>query len=207
MISIANDNFDISQESAANEYQISARTLRRYELPHRRRGRQVFYRRGDIEAAIAERAATARNGVQHDDAMQAVRGEKPPGNMFRKLAFMVAGRVLDSIETIVGRDWQALDWQKEHGVSAEAAATVLSRSAVLAKHAAEHYLRAELDRDFINETGQSLDEALSAMTGLRVKSKPPAANIFAQGTPFAPTFQAVADQAMAYQEARAKANG
>ena len=196
MTSIANDNFDISQESAATEYQISARTLRRYGLPQRRRGRQVLYRRSDIEAAIAERAAGARNGTQHDDAMRAVRGENPTKNLFREIAYMVASRVLDSIETMVGRDWQTLEWQRQHALSSEDAAIVLARSAVLAKHAAGHYLRTEFDRDFINETGQSVDEALSAMTGLRVKSKPPAANVFAQGAPFVPAFQPVADKGM-----------
>ena len=195
--------FNVSQESASQRYNISTRTLRRYNLPFERRGRQIFYRPADIEAAILTRSAIDHNGDQHDAAVRSVARNtaKPPGNLLREVAIMTAARTLVAVETMLGADAETLDWAAEYGIDPNHAAVVLSRAVTLARHAAGHYLADNFDDDFRAETGQTSDEAMSAMTGMSVRSQPAAVDRFVHA-PFAPAFQPMADTAVKFLNGR-----
>jgi hypothetical protein len=200
--------FTISQAVAAERYRISARTLRRYTLPFERRGRQIFYRPGDIEAAISKHSIADHNWDQHDAALRSIgrNATPPPGNPLRNLAIMAAGRTLTAIETVLGADAADMDWMAEYGIDSTHAAVVLCRAAILARQAAEGYLASRLDEDFHTEVGQTLDQAMSAMTGnrLAVKSNPAAAAGLFTSEPFATTFQHVADRAAEFLKVKTR---
>jgi hypothetical protein len=193
---MSNLSDEVSQEQASIDYALSPRTIRRYKLPHRRKGRQVLYKRRDLEEAIAQRAGSDRNTDQHLTALSHVGGEKPTKNLFREISYMVADRVLSAVETLVGRDANSLDWHAEYGIDPDHAAIVLARAAVIARHAGGWYLSTGLDQDFRQECGQSMDELLAAMTGVTIKTKPTAANVFT-GREFAEDFEPLAARAAA----------
>ena len=196
---------EISQEAAAVEYGLSARTLRRYGLTPRRSGRRVFYLRTDLETEIARRTAVDRNGDQHRNVTGA---DCPAGNLMRETAFMAVDRCLVTIETLIGRDFTGSGGASPHdrsevGLTRKQAAVVVARSVLLARAAAEHYLRSQFDQDFATECGQGVDAAMSAMTGLKIESTPPPAGVFTVSREFAPEFRPVAALCVASRDAKA----
>jgi hypothetical protein len=189
------DNEEISKTAAASRYGITGRTLQNYRLPQRRKGREVYYRKADVEKAIAEHAAADQNYWQHPGAKD--EGE-PPGNFIRSICVFVAGRILVALETCWASDHRTLDWQRELNIDRGAAAVILARAAAIGRAAAGEYLHSQLDAEFLREVGETIDGALGSLTGAEFKTEPPPSDIYTKGEKFSAKFQPIIAQALAF---------
>lgn len=187
----------INQSDAAKEYAIAERTLRRWNLPTKREGTRVLYRRRDIEHMAKSRAAADRNLDQHRETLDRLEeggyeGDGRPqfhipgpphygGNLIRMLVYSAVENVVWQIQHAIAKQATDEAWPAKYGMDPAALGALLTEIGVIVAASAGGWLAMKYDEHFEEECGYPLDAFASRVVHHRINSLPGDWDMFITG--------------------------